>query len=152
MLEALRAEGVCAEEVWAYGPEPTPPNLGQGPPPPAVTGARRYQIGAFRALAGSGATLREAICASIAERKIPVLTATPVEAMAGWLRGPHIELRVGVPTEEALHMIAIVGYDLDGEFLEFRNSWGVGWGLAGYGTLSFSYAERMLASTWELSR
>jgi hypothetical protein len=56
-----------------------------------------------------------------------------------------------VPAADAVgygHSIALVGYsDNDkpgGGVLHFRNSWGPGWGTAGYGELSYAYARAYL--------
>ncbi|MDB5331609.1 MAG: peptidase [Phycisphaerales bacterium] len=44
-------------------------------------------------------------------------------------------------TEKVLggHAILAVGYDDDRHVFRFRNSWGIGWGNQGYGTIPYSY-------------
>jgi len=39
------------------------------------------------------------------------------------------------------HAILLVGYDLEAGSFRFKNSWGDGWGLAGYGNIDFDYID-----------
>jgi C1A family cysteine protease len=50
------------------------------------------------------------------------------------------------------HAVMAVGYDDPGGRLLIRNSWGTGWGDAGYGSLGYEYVERGLAQDfWALA-
>jgi C1A family cysteine protease len=51
------------------------------------------------------------------------------------------------------HAVMAVGYDAAKGGLLIRNSWGTGWGDAGYGTLPFEYVEKGLATDfWALAK
>lgn len=51
------------------------------------------------------------------------------------------------------HAVMAVGYDEGKGRLLIRNSWGAGWGDAGYGTLPFEYVERGLAQDfWAIAK
>lgn len=41
------------------------------------------------------------------------------------------------------HVALIVGYDLNKKNFLVKNSWGEGWGIKGYGTISFDYMDQM---------
>lgn len=59
------------------------------------------------------------------------------------------------PSEQVIggHAVMAVGYDEAKGSLLIRNSWGVGWGAEGYGSLPFEYVERGLAEDfWALAR
>jgi GNAT superfamily N-acetyltransferase len=66
---------------------------------------------------------------------------------------PRGRLELPRPGEQPLgvHSVVVVGWEDSGEILKFRNSWGVGWGDRGYGTVSRDYLERHLRDAW-LSR
>jgi GNAT superfamily N-acetyltransferase len=50
---------------------------------------------------------------------------------------------------KGVHAVAVDGgYSNSGETLRFMNSWGVGWGDKGYGSLSRKYLERYLVDAW----
>jgi len=46
------------------------------------------------------------------------------------------------------HAICVVGYDDTKKQFKFKNSWGCLWGDAGYGYLSYDYAEKYLMDAW----
>lgn len=51
------------------------------------------------------------------------------------------------------HAILLVGYDDDAKRFKFLNSWGTGWGHAGYGTLPYAYVgnPRLGADYWVMT-
>src|SRR5215212_811445 len=51
--------------------------------------------------------------------------------------------------ERGTHAVAVDGgFANSGETLRFMNSWGVGWGDKGYGSLSRKYLERYMVDAW----
>ena len=46
------------------------------------------------------------------------------------------------------HAICLVGYNDNKEQFRFKNSWGISWGINGYGFLPYSYAEKALIDAW----
>src|SRR5437879_3142522 len=46
------------------------------------------------------------------------------------------------------HSVALIGYDEGSQRFVFRNSWGPGWGDAGYGYLPYDYLERYQQEAW----
>jgi GNAT superfamily N-acetyltransferase len=59
---------------------------------------------------------------------------------------------IGFPTpgEQSLgfHSVFVTGYEQSGEIVRFANSWGVGWGQAGHGSVSMNYLRRYLYESW----
>ena len=53
--------------------------------------------------------------------------------------------------ESGGHAVLVVGYDEDpvnGNWLIFRNSWGEGWGIEGYGYLPYDYIHQYIGEAW----
>ncbi|WP_145111412.1 GNAT family N-acetyltransferase [Botrimarina mediterranea] len=48
----------------------------------------------------------------------------------------------------AAHHVRLVGFDLINESFVFQNTWGPGWGNAGFGTMPFEYFDRYLIDAW----
>jgi GNAT superfamily N-acetyltransferase len=47
-----------------------------------------------------------------------------------------------------MHSVFVTGYEQAGEVIRFANSWGVGWGKAGHGSVSMDYLRRYLHESW----
>jgi len=47
-----------------------------------------------------------------------------------------------------MHSVFVTGYEQSGEVIRFANSWGVGWGQAGHGSVSMDYLRRYLYESW----
>lgn len=47
-----------------------------------------------------------------------------------------------------MHSVFVTGYEQSGEVVRFANSWGVGWGQAGHGSVSMDYLRRYLHESW----
>ena len=47
-----------------------------------------------------------------------------------------------------MHSVFVTGYEQSGEVVRFANSWGVGWGQAGHGSVSMDYLRRYLYESW----
>lgn len=46
------------------------------------------------------------------------------------------------------HAILVVGYDRDKQLFKFKNSWGTGWGEAGYGYFTYKFIQNYLWDAW----
>lgn len=134
---ALERWGQPAEHVWPYNGAPE----AEGVAPPA---------GALDVSLCHRARL-EAVDATVDEIKRWLRQGLPV-ALGIWLsRGFFTPVggRIPVPGPGELlhegHAVLVVGYDdgpiPDAGVLIIRNSWGIGWGDAGYGYLPYAYLE-----------
>ena len=48
------------------------------------------------------------------------------------------------------HAVAVVGYDDAAQVFIVRNSWGTGWGMAGYFTMPYAYFETLASDFWTI--
>jgi GNAT superfamily N-acetyltransferase len=65
-------------------------------------------------------------------------------------RAPRGVIAFPVTGEESLgmHSVFVTGYEQSGEVIRFANSWGIGWGQAGHGSVSMDYLRRYLHESW----
>lgn len=73
-------------------------------------------------------------------------------SQTGVIPTPSDSELAAIRTQHGRHAMLLVGYDLDDQTFLVRNSWGTGWGRAGYCRLSFDAYTASLASgsTWIL--
>lgn len=145
---ALERWGQPPEQLWPYSGAPEAE--GAAPPPGALDVSLCYRAHL------------EAIDASVDEIKRRLRLRRPV-ALGIWLsRGFFTPVggRIPIPGIDELlgegHAVLVVGYD-DGPASEagvliIRNSWGIGWGDAGYGYLPYAYlstgADAWVVEPW----
>ncbi|MCB1120208.1 MAG: C1 family peptidase [Verrucomicrobiae bacterium] len=148
VVSALRTYGIPKQDEM-------PNTFGKGmeaiePPPEEIIQNERdrSKIVAYSIAARDPATSLEYI--------LKILNAQqPVVVGIGWppwrnLRGDHF-LSKQKPLEGYAHAVTLVGYKCETGQLEdvrfiFKNSYGVNWGLAGYGLMTYEYLFRNLGS------
>jgi C1A family cysteine protease len=147
-LTFLQQKGVCPESTWPYDPA----RFAEIPPPIAWSQATRHKI---------------ADAVSIADGQIDEVRsclASGYPVAFGFVAYPDLESekvavsgRLPMPTkgDEPIggHEVLIVGYDDASQMFKVRNSWGPGWGLAGYFLMPYAYvADPTLASDFRSAR
>jgi hypothetical protein len=132
-LESARTRGVCIEADRPYTPQHDP---GAGPLAPVHRNENR--------LAGYAAVGLDvaAIKAAMHDRG-PLLAALSVRD--GFYSPDGVGRVQATGADHGGHAIGLVGWDDDIGAFFLRNSWGVGWGRAGYCWLPYSYP---LSEVW----
>jgi hypothetical protein len=151
VLRALE-QGVCDAPVWPYHPEPLPGNVPQGPPPPSVDTAEKYRIGSWSKLALPGKDAARYVATRLFAFQSPVILAVPTfwRGLSGWEDGFYIDIPAQEQPLDGWHAVIAVGYDLPSRFIVIQNSWGVDWGVAGMGLVSFRYLDRYLRAAYQI--
>ncbi len=117
-----------------------------------------------------GGSLVDGLRHALAERRVPVI-GVPYLHHVGWsscdASPSHIAVPPGTPIPlsevptcggeecdrepacivrtsdgDSFHAVAIVGYDDEAGAFVLQNSWGIGWGAGGFGTISYEYVTR----------
>jgi C1A family cysteine protease len=146
VFKAMERFGVCSEQTWPYVEE-------------------RYSVAPSRAAAVEALLHRALVyfaCRRLTDIKASVAAGFPViggfacyeslmsdtVAQSGEVPYPSVsESQIGG------HCVYFDGYDDDRQVLTFQNSWGLGWGRSGCGTLPYRYVVDGLASDfWTLRR
>ena len=136
----LKSKGAILESAWPY-------RAGEydAPPPAGLANAERFRAGSTRE------TKRLVDIKAALQSGIPVVAGITLFSSfdtpnAGVIADPK-------PKESILgrHAICIVGYDDSTRLLKFKNSWSAAWGKAGYGFISYSYAEKNLSDAWAVT-
>lgn len=139
-IKVLTTRGAVSEGVWPYKAGDL-----KSKPPEALKTAERYKAAESYKLTGieeiksaarqygpviAGMTIYESFLSKDVSETGRIPNPTPGEKIMGG------------------HAICIVGYDDDEKSIKFKNSWGTKWGDEGYGSFSYSYAERYLSDIW----
>ncbi len=133
-IKELKRRGSCRESLWPY----IISKFTHKPSKPCYNEAMDHQVTAYQRLA----SLRE--MKSCLAMGLPFVfgfavyehVMTDAVARSGRIRMPaRAERMLGG------HAVMAAGYDDSTKRLLFRNSWGTGWGKAGYGELPYAYAE-----------
>lgn len=145
VIKSLMSTGVCEEKYWPYLTA-----IYQIPPFPwCYLDAAKHMITLYQRIL----TLDDAKD-SIASG-FPVIFGIPVYDS---FESDEVS-KTGIvpmpgPDEAQLggHAIKMVAYDDDTQYVDFANSWGLGWGNLGYGKLPYKYFETMADDAWEIER
>ncbi len=131
----LQSKGVCPESTWPYDPA----KFAQIPPPEAWAEASRHKL-------ADPVTIDNT---NINEIKSCLASGYPVAF--GFTVYPDLESdkvattgQLPMPSqgEQPIggHEVLLAGYDDATQLFKVRNSWGPGWGLAGYFLMPYAYA------------
>jgi len=156
-MEALVLFGAPPEEYWPYDGSPagSNPHFDVEPPAFAYAFASNYQAIKYFRL-DPDATPQNKIIENIRRSLaggFPSMFGFPVYSEFDNPQNGHIAYPAGTGYRGG-HAIVAAGYDDDltvggskGALL-VRNSWGTGWGLSGYGWMSYRYVTEGLATDW----
>ena len=135
MLKALARWGFCDEGLWPYSDGPT--KFKQKPPQPAYDAGLPNKVTDYSAVDQTAVTMKGCLAAGR-----PFLFGFTVYES---FESAAVEATGVVPMpgrREAVlggHDVCIVGYDDSKGRWKFKNSWGVGWGVDGYGWFPTEY-------------
>ena len=158
-VKSMAKLGVCPEDEWKYddtppqsdgGPWPDGARAGQEPSQQCYTDALNNKVASYQRVVRSLSQFK----GCLAEGYPFVFGFTVYESFEGDTVSKTGVVPLPAPDEQVLggHAVLAVGYDdADQRFL-VRNSWGAGWGMAGYFTMPYAYlTERSLSSDfWTL--
>lgn len=137
-MKVLNKIGVPTEQAWPYTDESV--NIGK-PESWANLIARWATIDSYWRIE-SLTDLKTALLDS------PVVIGVPV--FEEWIdpEGGVISYPANPNDDLGGHAICIVSYNDNRERVKFKNSWGLGWGLSGYGYLSYRYINDFMWDAW----
>jgi C1A family cysteine protease len=148
-MKVVNNQGVCPEDEWPYDIA----KFADQPPQTDYTDALNYTATSYQAVAQTLNQLKGCLFEGYPfVFGIVVYESFPMQTTTGDvpLPGPGEGGPDGGPP--AGHAILAVGYDDAEQHFLFRNSWGTGWGNAGYGTLPYLYVTRpdLASDFWTL--
>ena len=140
-IKSVAALGACHERLWPYDIA----KFTQKPPKRAFTDAAKHTAVAYQRVARDLAQMKGCLASgypfifgfsvydSFESQEVASTGHAPMPAAGEQMLGGHAVLAVG--------------YDDSNQWFAVRNSWGPGWGMAGYFTLPYAYlTQRSLAS------
>lgn len=143
---ALADMGQPTEEAWPYDDGRDHRDPTYRPPDGACEAALARRLAGARVLHPSADGVRAALDEGCA-------VVLGVRLYVTWHSAPA-DGRIGMPSAGATalggHAVLLVGYidsDAGGHFI-VRNSWGVEWGVDGYGFLPYAYVDAHGLDTW----
>ncbi len=143
-IRALRIFGACPEEYWPYVTK----DFDQEPTSFCYAFGQNYKaINYYRLWDSDPVKLLDQLKGSLAN-ELPFAFGFSVYSSI-W--DPDVQRTGDIPVPkdgdrlEGGHAVMAVGYDDNARRLLIRNSWGLGWGDGGYGTLPYEYTEKGLA-------
>lgn len=140
---ALRSEGQCQESLWPYDPNRVI-DAAYGPSEAARKDGKARLVA--RHFIKASPSVSEIRASAAATASVLGLALTP----SLFRTESDGRIRLPSPGERASggHALLVVGYDDDARALLVRNSWGVSWGIGGYGWLPYDYPSAHLWRLW----
>lgn len=145
--------GVPEESVWPYIPE----KFDELPDPFTIALGLSYRAKDYYRIdtpdRWKNGTIIETVKQFIAGN-LPIMFGFSVFSTFGG--GPDIPMPSSTDSLNGGHATVICGYDDNYQIgshkgcLQFRNSWGTGWGDGGYGWMPYAYAEAYADDYWSL--
>jgi C1A family cysteine protease len=132
-VKTLNKQGVCAESEWAYDPD----KFSDRPPKSCYTDGKKNKVTSYHRVAQTLSQLKGCLAAGY-----PVVIGfTVYESFESQEVATTGVMPMPASTEKVLggHAVVVVGYDDASERFRVRNSWGTGWGQAGYFTMPYAY-------------
>ncbi len=141
-IKSVHREGVCPEDLWAYDPNPFPPEGNNQratvkPSAEAYQAATKYQAIAYHRLVQNNNQMR----GCLAEGFPFAFGFTCYESIFSDETTKTGNITIPKDGERPIggHAILAVGYDDAANVFIIRNSWGPKWGKKGYGTIPYAY-------------
>ena len=145
VVAALRVYGIPSQASLPYRFS----GAGADPPPDVIAQARRQRLVTVLALPGPDRAAQLANLVQALDAGFPVAIGLQWPSFRA-LRTAYLSAQQ--PRADGGHAVAIVGYEnrtgaLPDTVFIFKNSWGVKWGAAGYGFVTYAYLERCLLAS-----
>jgi C1A family cysteine protease len=132
-IKVIAAQGVCPESEWPYDIG----KFAEQPPAQAYSDAVRDRVGAYQRLTQSLVQLKTCIASGFTF----IFGFTVFSSFEGGDVATTGDIPMPQPSETVIggHAVVCVGYDDARQAFIIRNSWGAGWGMAGYGFMPYPY-------------
>ncbi len=148
-VKAANIDGICNELMWPFNEKDVT----------ELPSMKCYQMARKNLFKSAKKIVIQNNSGLINTIKVAIFKGSPV--LAGVVVFPSMEDQstaetgiVPMPSmnNEPLggHAIVLMGYYSDTKLIQFRNSWGSGWGVNGYGFFPEEYLEQYLMSAWVL--
>jgi C1A family cysteine protease len=133
-MKVMVKSGAPPEPLWPYDVA----RFAEQPPQAAYVEALNHQVLAYARVNQDARSLKAMLASGFPvvfgftvyeSMMTPAVQASGNVPMPGWV----FDAVLGG------HAVLLVGYDDSTQLFRFRNSWGTGWGQAGYGTLPYAY-------------
>jgi C1A family cysteine protease len=142
-IKSVAKQGVCSENAWTYddtnhNPQPCPTcKYAQKPPKLCYEAAKTHMVKAYQRLVPTLDRLKGCLASGYPF----VFGFTVYESFESEEVAKTGVLPMPAPTEHTVggHAVLAVGYDDSTQQFIVRNSWGPGWGLAGYFLMPYAY-------------
>ncbi len=132
-IKVIAAQGVCSETDWPYDIS----KFAEQPSADAFADAVQDRIGSYQRVVQSLAQLKTCVASGFTY----VFGFTVFSSCESGDVAHTGNIPLPQPSESVLggHAVVCVGYDDDRQAFIIRNSWGAGWGDAGYGFIPYAY-------------
>jgi C1A family cysteine protease len=133
-IKTVAAQGACPESEWPYNQS----QFATKPPAACYRDALKFKTLQYSRVTQSAYYTRHSL--AILRRPV-VFGITVYDAFESDQAASTGIVPMPAPDDTPIggHAICLVGYDDSKQLFTFRNSWGAGWGAAGYGYLPYAY-------------
>ncbi len=152
-IKSVASQGVCAEKLWPYDPDPFPGNtrLTKKPSPNCYKEALKHTAVQYERVPRVLAHMK----ACLASGYPFVLGFTVYESFESDEVAQNGVMPMPAPREQVVggHAVVAVGYDDKADRFRMRNSWGSDWGVKGYFTMPYAYLlnENLSDDFWKIT-
>ena len=132
-IKSVASQGACHESIWPYDIT----KFADAPPQAAYDDARSHTVSAYQAVVRNLTQMKGCLAAGY-----PFIFGFSVyESFESQAVAQSGHAPMPAPGEQLLggHAVDAVGYEDANQWFIARNSWGTGWGMAGYFTLPYAY-------------
>lgn len=144
----------CLEEEWTYIPQQETIDAlveeGTYAPPPAAVHDQTYGYQAYKIIGDAGLEGESIKNTRFLESLLALGFNIVIGAWASWddennrsVLRPLLDSN-GQPIGRGGHAMLVVGYDRPSQYFIVKNSWGPGWGHAGYGYFNYDFVRSCL--------
>jgi len=130
-IKSVARQGDCPEKEWPY----VPAKFADKPPATCYADAVKYRALVYRRIEHNLTQMKGCLAGGYPfVFGISVYANFPMQTRTGAIPMPGAAAALNEG-----HAMAAVGYDEGRRHFLIRNSWGTGWGKAGYGTIPYEY-------------
>lgn len=159
-VKSVATQGVCPEDEWPYDGDPA---NSDGSWPAGQRAGQKPISACYAAASGAEAVQYERVPQDVAHIKATLAAGVPVifgfsvyDSFESHEVAETGQVPMPAPGEAQLggHCVLAVGYDDATKRFKVRNSWGTGWGKAGYCTMPYAYLgdSRLASDMWTIKK
>ncbi len=145
-IKSIATLGVCSEDEWPY--DDTPATSDGGPFPPGARDGEKPTDQCYKDALSNQATTYSRVIRDLDQMRGCLAAGYPFvfgftvyESFESQAVARSGVMPMPAPGEQVVggHAVLAVGYDDSAQVFIVRNSWGTGWGQAGYFTMPYAY-------------